>query len=212
MTAARERLGRGRRDKPRKGDLREQAILDTAEQLLEDIGVDRMTVEDIARGAGLSRGSLYFYFGSKQEVMTALVARTMAVLVADAATAAADTEHSPEETISRSVQTTARMWREHGPVMRAAVELSPTVPDIDALWSETVQTYIGATTQILLRAGLPAGKGPTSAGTMAEILCWGTERNFYRASSAPANSRTLQRATVACTEVFHRVIVGARES
>ncbi|MFC9250253.1 helix-turn-helix domain-containing protein [Amycolatopsis thailandensis] len=37
----------------------------------------------IAKGAGISRGSLYFYFGSKQEVLAALVARTVASLHLD---------------------------------------------------------------------------------------------------------------------------------
>ncbi|WP_234795975.1 TetR/AcrR family transcriptional regulator [Mycobacteroides chelonae] len=36
-----------------------------------------MTVNEIARIAGITRGGMYFYFGSKQEVVTALVASTV---------------------------------------------------------------------------------------------------------------------------------------
>jgi AcrR family transcriptional regulator len=208
MATAHERIGKGRRDKPRKGDLREQAILDTAERLLGEIGVDAMTVEDIARGAGLSRGSLYFYYGSKQEVLTALIARTMTVLRVDAEAAAEDLEHEPEETIRRSMQTTERMWREHGHVMRAAVELSPTVPDVNTLWTETVDLYVRSITSILERAGLPKGNGPTDAAGLAHVLCWATERNFYLASAPPLRPQRLRRATAAMTEVWHRVIAG----
>ncbi|MGJ5691939.1 helix-turn-helix domain-containing protein, partial [Streptomyces pratensis] len=66
---------RGRRTTGRKGDVRERAILDTCEALLAHKGYDAMTVGDVAQGAGITRGALYFYFGSKQEVVTALVAR-----------------------------------------------------------------------------------------------------------------------------------------
>lgn len=67
----------GRRGIERKGDVRERAILDTCEALLADKGYDAMTVGDIAQGAGITRGALYFYFGSKHEVVAALVARTV---------------------------------------------------------------------------------------------------------------------------------------
>ena len=40
-----------RRDTPSKGDLREQAILDAAEVLLEREHAEPMTVESIAKGA-----------------------------------------------------------------------------------------------------------------------------------------------------------------
>ncbi|WP_307821929.1 TetR family transcriptional regulator [Streptomyces coffeae] len=50
----------GRSDAPRKGDLREQALLDAAEALLEHTSLEELTVEAIAKGAGISRGSLYF--------------------------------------------------------------------------------------------------------------------------------------------------------
>jgi hypothetical protein len=62
---------------PRKGDIREQEILDAAENLLAKLGYQDMTVNEIAEAAGITRGALYFYFASKQAVVTALVARTV---------------------------------------------------------------------------------------------------------------------------------------
>ncbi|NBH03764.1 TetR/AcrR family transcriptional regulator [Amycolatopsis sp. SID8362] len=192
---------RKRRDAPRKGDLREQAILDTAEALLDREHVEPMTVETIAKGAGISRGSLYFYFGSKQEVLTALVARTVAVLGQDAASV--DAGADPEETARASVRLTERMWRDHGPVMRAAVDLSPTVPEIARLWHDTVAAYAEAMTGVLLRAGLPTGDGPTGAAAVARALCWMTERVFYHASRSPGD---LDAAAETCAELWRRTI------
>lgn len=193
---------RKRRDAPRKGDLREQAILDTAEALLEHEHVEPMTVETIAKGAGISRASLYFYFGSKQDVLTALVARTVAALGRDADTAAVDAGSAPAETARTAVLFTGRMWLEHGPVMRAAVELSPTVPEIARLWNGTVDRYAEAMTGVLERAGLPTGDGPADAAALARALCWMTERAFYHASATGG----LDAAAETCAELWRRTI------
>ena len=189
---------RKRRDAPRKGDLREQAILDTAEVLLEREHIEPMTVETIAKGAGISRASLYFYFGSKQDVLTALVARTVAVLGEDARTASVATDSPPAETARAAVLLTAKMWREHGPVMRAAVELSPTVPEIARLWNGTVDRYAEAMTTVLRRAGL-RGDEPAA---LARALCWMTERVLYHAS----RTGDLDAAAETCAEIWRRTI------
>ncbi|MBP2336267.1 AcrR family transcriptional regulator [Saccharothrix coeruleofusca] len=191
-----------RRETPRKGDLREQAILDTAEALLERESTEPMTVETIARGAGISRASLYFYFGSKQEVLTALVARTVAVLRQDALGASEAVGSSPEDTVREAVARTGKMWREHGRVMRAAVDFSPSVPDIAALWNDTVTAYAQAMARVLVRAGIPDGEGPTGAAALARALCHMTERAFYHASG----TGDLDAATLTCTEIWLRVI------
>ena len=53
---------RARRRAPRKGDLTEQAILDTAERLLADRSLASIGIDELAAGAGISRPSFYFYF------------------------------------------------------------------------------------------------------------------------------------------------------
>jgi TetR/AcrR family transcriptional regulator, ethionamide resistance regulator len=195
MATTRERVGRGRRDKPR-----------TAERLLGEVGAEAMTVETIAAGAGLSRGSLYFYFGSKNEVLAALVARTMQFLDASARTAGDDVERPPAEVVRQAMKDTERQWIEHGLLMRAAVELAPTVPDIKQLWEETIALYVASFTKVLRRAGLPDGKGPRSAAAMAEVLCWGTERNLYRASTPPVDAAAVRRASARSLELWLAVI------
>jgi AcrR family transcriptional regulator len=64
----------------RKGDLREQQILDATEKLLATQGYADMTVGDITEAAGITRSAMYFYFASQQDVVTALVARTVRTL------------------------------------------------------------------------------------------------------------------------------------
>jgi AcrR family transcriptional regulator len=183
-----EHPARGRRTAERKGDLRERSILDTGEALLAEKGYDAMTVGDIAQGAGITRGALYFYFGSKQEVVTALVARTVEHLW-ERSRVTAEAEE-PREAIAAALRRTVELWNEHGLVMRTAIDLSLTVPRIGELWSRTADLFIEAITAVLERAGVPAGVEPEQASAVARALCWMIERTFYHASQeSPENLR-----------------------
>ncbi|GAA1827122.1 TetR/AcrR family transcriptional regulator [Pseudonocardia ailaonensis] len=192
---AEERASRRRRGTPSKGDLREQAILDAAEALLDERGVDELTVEEIARGAGITRGALYFYFGSKQEVLVALVARTVAALRETARLAATEGGRDPRDSIRAALGTTAAAWREHGRTMRVAVDHSAVIPEIGAMWVEVLEENATALRGVLVRAGVPDGPGPTDAAERARALCWMTERTFYRAT---ATGKSLDAALETC--------------
>lgn len=165
----------------RKGDLRERQILDAAETLLATRGYADMTVGEIAEAAGMTRGALYFYFASKQDVLIALVARTVQAL--QEKSAAALTATGPvAEVISTALERTVQLWREHGLVMRTAVDLSSTVPEIDQLWTGTADVFADAIAAVLHRAGVPTGNGPGDATALGRALCWMIERSFYQAS------------------------------
>src|SRR5215207_4078304 len=69
--------GRGRRGTRASGDDRERAILETAEQLLEERPLSEISVDDLAKGAGISRPTFYFYFPSKDAVLFALFERVI---------------------------------------------------------------------------------------------------------------------------------------
>lgn len=58
-----------------RGEHARRAILDAALQQFSAYGYRRASMEDLARAAGLSRPSLYFHFGSKEELFRALVQR-----------------------------------------------------------------------------------------------------------------------------------------
>lgn len=205
MTSADAASRRRRRDAPRKGDLREQAILDAAEAQLEAQALDGMTVESIARGAGITRNALYFYFASKQDVLTALVRRTVDEIANYAVATAADTGTAPRERIVRAVHNTERYWIQHGVVMRAAVELGAVIPEIGAMWTETVEGYIAAMAEVLTDAGLPK-KGPGSAEDVARALCWMTERNFYYTSSGGGGEDALRHTSEVCIGIWQRML------
>lgn len=51
-------------------------ILDAFRTLLENENIQHISVSDIARQAGISKGSIYYYFSSKDEILNALIKRT----------------------------------------------------------------------------------------------------------------------------------------
>src|SRR3984957_8735975 len=71
------RASRSRRSARPSGDDRELAILTTAERLLEQRPLADISVDDLAKGAGLSRPTFYFYFPSKDAVMLTLFERVI---------------------------------------------------------------------------------------------------------------------------------------
>lgn len=54
---------------------RKNEILDVAEQLFAEKGFDNASTNDIINRIGIARGTLYHHFGSKEEILDALVER-----------------------------------------------------------------------------------------------------------------------------------------
>ncbi|MFD9700390.1 TetR/AcrR family transcriptional regulator [Lentzea sp. NPDC059081] len=195
------RAGRRRSAAPSKGDLREQRILDGLAELLAAKGFDALTINDLAERAGISRASTYFYFSSKQEALVALFARTIEALREKSRAAAGDPAE-PEDAIATAMTRTRDRWHEHGLVMRAAIDQSPAIPELAALWQETADIFVDAIATILVRAGADAGDGPGGAQAVARALCWMVERTFYHASAQ--SPEALDQASETCRVVWLR--------
>ena len=56
---------------------REQRILDVAANLFVHYGYDKTAVSDIARDAGVSQGTIYLHFASKDDLLEGLLLREM---------------------------------------------------------------------------------------------------------------------------------------
>ena len=62
----------------RRAEARPDEVLDAARALLAAKGFAATSVEEVARGAGLSKAAVYLYFPSKQALLTGLVRRAVA--------------------------------------------------------------------------------------------------------------------------------------
>jgi TetR/AcrR family transcriptional regulator, ethionamide resistance regulator len=184
---------------PSKGALRERKILDEAEQQLVELGSEGMTVETIARAAGLTRGALYFYFRSKNDVLAALVQRVTAELQGAVASRQRALPDAPRDALRSAIDLTRDLWARHGAVMRAAVELAPSVPVIEQLWSATRDDTVRSVTELL---GSTDSVGPDDrTAALVGALVGMTERTFYEASRAGTD---LDDATEVVTTIWDR--------
>lgn len=60
-----------------KRDIRQVMILDAAEKVFEAVGFANAKMETVARESGMSKGSVYFYFQSKENLYMAITYRGM---------------------------------------------------------------------------------------------------------------------------------------
>ncbi|HET9890721.1 TetR/AcrR family transcriptional regulator [Mycobacterium sp.] len=147
-TVGSARTHRGRRSARPSGDDRELAILSTAERLLRDRPLAEISVDDLAKGAGLSRPTFYFYFPSKDAVLFTLFERV--IMEADSAL---------ETMIANPPADLKALWRiginvfvetfgAHRAVSLAA-DAARTNKDVDELWSRFMQKWVDHTTTVI---------------------------------------------------------------
>lgn len=70
-------------------------ILDALQQLLDEKKIQNISVSEIARKAGIGKGSIYYYFPSKDAILDALIQRSYESPLLTAKNLAAQTEISP---------------------------------------------------------------------------------------------------------------------
>jgi TetR/AcrR family transcriptional regulator, ethionamide resistance regulator len=134
--------GRGRRTSRPSGDDRERAILVTAERLLNERGLGGFSIDDLARGAGISRPTFYFYFASKDAVLLALFDRVIREAEARIAALPGDFSADPVGGWRSAIQVFVEVFSAHRAVAVAAAQAHPSNPDLRQLWSQTLQRWV----------------------------------------------------------------------
>ena len=176
---------------PRRGDVREHALLAAAERMLASGSFEAASIAEIGAQAGISRPTFYFYFASKQALLAQLISHTLEELGGRIGGALRDDGADPRATIADALRATAAVWREHRDVMCAAVELSPSVPEIAALWDETVEATVELGVRLLVEHGeVPEARDHGAARELVRTLAWSTERNFYNLMRGAAGRRS----------------------
>src|SRR5207249_4546405 len=140
------RRAHGRRNAPPGGtapDLRETILAATA-RLLADHSFTDLAVSDVLTAAGISRGTFYFYFDSKQAVLGELVRRAVAQGHAAAAPWLAGPA-DPVAALRAGTAAGAELWQASAPGLRAIVENWRTDPRLTTLWLEQMQSFTDAT-------------------------------------------------------------------
>ncbi len=71
---------------------RRNEILDVAGRLFGTKGYEKCTINDILHAVGIAKGTFYYYFKSKEEVLDAIIDRVNQIIVSRAEKAASDPE------------------------------------------------------------------------------------------------------------------------
>jgi AcrR family transcriptional regulator len=174
------RVQRRRAARPGKGDIRESDILDATEALLERVPLADITMDEIASQAGLSRSSLYFYFASRDAVLGALHERTHALMRRP--TEILDDPDLPLDiAMRRTLEVTARNWREHSAALRTFHEIAMASPDFGRQWRARLTTHVDFLTGLIERerAAGRAAPAPPPARAIASAWFWMLEHELY---------------------------------
>lgn len=152
---------RGRRTTRVSGDERQDAILVTAEALLAERGFDDISIEDLARGAGISRPTFYFYFASKDEVLLALLDRVITEVEHRVGGLPRDFESDPAGAWTRSIGMFVEVFVAHRGVATAAIAARARNDEVRVLWSKSMQSWADFSTEVILseqaRGAAPGG-------------------------------------------------------
>lgn len=205
--------GRGRRATRASGDDRERAILETAEKLLEERPLGEISVDELAKGAGISRPTFYFYFPSKDAVVLTIIDR----LVADAAEGREEiltslAEEGPRAGLRTNLENLYGAFRSRPGVVRAGSELRATNQEARDLWALVMEGWVADVTAVIefQRERGAAPPGPP-AREMAIALVQMNERAQYATLLDEQPSIDRDRALDVLIEIWLRAIYGTSD-
>ena len=212
LKASSTRAPRGRRSTRPSGDDREQAILATAERLLEERAFADISVDDLAKGAGLSRPTFYFYFKSKEAVLLSLLEPLIARGDAEFEGAAQRLPTDPRRVWRNGIEAFFSAFGAHRAVARAATEALATSSELRAVWSGYMQKWIDQTaTMITAERARGAAPETIPAADLATSLNQMNERTMMATLSAEQPAVAEDRLVDTLTQIWVGSIYGSND-
>ena len=205
-----EAPARGRRSARANGDERERAIFATAERLLEERPLGEISVEDLARGAGISRSTFYFYFPSKDAVLLTLVERMVEEAASGREEALAKLAENPRGAWGQGLQAYFETFGSHRVVIRAAAELRLTNPEARDLWTQVMEGWIADASAIIEAERARGAAAPgRPARELAIALVQMNERALFATLSGESPALPEADLMDVLVDIWMRAIYGA---
>lgn len=143
----------------RRAEARPDEVLDAALELFVEKGFAATRVEDVARRAGLSKGTIYLYFPSKDALLEGLVRRAIVPIADSALAAIARADGDPRPVISMVMRMLA--LRMSDPKVAAIPKLMlrelRSFPDLAAIYRREVLDRVLPTVAALIARGVSLG-------------------------------------------------------
>jgi AcrR family transcriptional regulator len=151
------------------------AVLAAAEFLFVTQGYTGTTTERIGELAGLTKGSVYFYYGSKEGVLLELLNRVHANVLKPYVQLLQDSELSPVERVTRYLEMTGKVALEHPGSMLLPIVVSIEMAGTESEAARRVKAgynRIAKEVRNVLELGQASGvfRSDLSSGDMARLL------------------------------------------
>ncbi|WP_445167632.1 TetR/AcrR family transcriptional regulator [Mycolicibacterium sp. Dal123E01] len=151
MPAASPTSARGRRATRPSGDDREAAILRTLEDMLTQRPFAEISVDDLAKGAGLSRPTFYFYFPSKDAVLVRLFARAITASGAEQQQQADAVTEPPQHGWQGGIYAFFDSLRPNRAVVLAGLAAMGSNAELRDMWTAFMTGWIDYTAALITR-------------------------------------------------------------
>ena len=156
----------------------EAAVRAATLELAEEMPFKDLTVDQIARAAGISRTAFYFYFRSKHDLLRAAMEE-----VSDETYREADRwwhgEGEPRVLIKAAIEGVVAVYLRHANLMRVGQEVAMYDAEMGDLWQELIDRFITATADHLRRERAAGRLRDLDPEETAESLVWMMERCNY---------------------------------
>lgn len=154
------------------------SVRQAALRLVEQTPYSDLTIDDVAREAGLSRSAFYFYFRDKHDLLMAVIEDVAEALYREAERWWQG-EGEPEALVREALSGVAAVYARHAGLLRVATEVSTYDEEVRQFWRSVVERFIDATAQYLSREQNAGRMPPLDPRPTAEALVWMVERSLY---------------------------------
>jgi len=170
---------KGRDGRRRRREQAREQVLRSALRLADESPFHDVTVEEIARAAGISRSAFYTHFSDKHDLLLAAL-REVAAELGRESEGWWDGEGPPAERVRVAITGVVSIYAENARLMGVATEVSTYDDEVRAFWVSVLDRFIVETADHIRseqRAGLiPDMLEPRPT---AEGLVWMVERCCY---------------------------------
>ncbi|HEU4976995.1 MAG TPA: TetR/AcrR family transcriptional regulator [Baekduia sp.] len=175
-----QRPTRGRRARKVSGDERERAILATLERLLEERSLHEISIDDLARGAGISRPTFYFYFASKEAVLLSLFERMLGEAQATRGDTLNRLAEDPAARLREALGAFFEAFRSRRAVTLAGADAQASSAEVREVWGHVMEAWV-AEAAAAIEAERARGAAPpgVAARDLAISLLSMNERVFH---------------------------------
>lgn len=133
-----------------------QAIIDAAKKLIQQFGVNKTTMEDIAKVAGKGKSTLYYYFKSKDEIFDEVIKQEMDDFFSQVKTAV-DQEVDAQMKLKTYIIAKIKALNDKIEMFKNAIELQPSTLTMNGFFAKLREKYDVAELELIssiLRLGV----------------------------------------------------------